>query len=223
MKLKPGNSVIVNQGVKEPDWEKFELSGWQGRVTEIDTTTNPDQTLITIEWDSKTLKQIPSWYIEQSEADGYDWKTMFLYETDVEMAKARDKKSDVKNAHKKLESEFYWLHLGEEGKRIGKILRGTDPNDEMGCLYRWAEYLEENLNFPVQAIVDESVSYGPVKFGDKVSIKSLPHLEDLHGIIAEIRLGRKKFAFPLCDLKVVNKTSPDYQLIDDYRIWFANR
>ncbi len=47
MKLKPGGSVIVKQGVKEPDFEKFELSGWQGRVTEIDTDSNPDQTLIT--------------------------------------------------------------------------------------------------------------------------------------------------------------------------------
>ena len=87
---------------------------------------------------------------------------MVLYETDVEMAKVRDKKSDVQNALKKLESEYHWLHLGEEGKRIGKILRRTDPNDEMGCLYRWAEYLEENLNFPVQAIVDESVKDNPV-------------------------------------------------------------
>jgi hypothetical protein len=71
--------------------------------------------------------------------------------------------------------------------------------------------------------VDETDDYGPVKEGAKMLIKSLPHLEDLRGIIAEIRLGRSKYAFPLCDLEVVDKTSPDYQLIDDYRVWFANR
>ena len=223
MKLKPGNSVIVNQRVKEPDWEKFELSGWQGRVTEIDNTTNPDHTLVTIEWDSKTLKQIPSWFVEQSETDGYDWTIMVLYETDVEKTKARDKKSDVKKVREKLVNEFYWLHLGEEGKRIGKILRGTDPGDIMECLFRWAEHLDETLNFPIAAIVDETDDYGPVKEGAKVSIKSLPHLEDLRGIIAEIRLGRSKYAFPLCDLEVIEKKSPDYKLIDDYRVWFANR
>lgn len=223
MKLKPGDSVTVKKGVKEPDFEKFELGGWQGRVTEIDSSSNPDHILVTIEWDSETLKQIPKWYIEQSEADGFDWKTIVLYEKDVEKTKARDKKSDVKNAQKKLESEFHWAHLGKEGKRIGKILKGVNPGDEMECLIRWSEYLEENLNFPIQAIVDETDDYGPVKEGAKVLIKSLPHLEDLRGIIAEIRLGRSKYAFPLCELEVVDKTSPDYQLIDDYRVWFANR
>lgn len=141
----------------------------------------------------------------------------------MEKTKARDKKSDVKKVREKLENEYYWIHLGDEGIRIGKILRGIDPVNEMKCLYRWSDYLEKHLNFPIVAIVDETDDYGPVKEGAKVLIKSLPHLEDLRGIIAEIRLGRSKYAFPLCDLEVVDKTSPDYQLIDDYRVWFANR
>ncbi len=223
MKLKPGNSVIVKQGVKDPDFKNLDLGGWQGRVLIIDSSSNPDNTLITIEWDSKTLKQIPSWYIEQSETEGYDWNTMVLYETDVEKTKARDERRDVKKVREKLENEFYWLHLGEEGIRIGKILRGIDPDDIMESLLRWAEYLDENLSFPLAAIVDETEDYGPVKEGEEVSIKSLPHLEDLRGIIAEIRLGKSKYAFPLCDLKVIDKKSPDYQLAEDYRIWFANR
>ncbi len=223
MKLKPGNSVIVKQEVKDPDFEKLDLGGWQGRVLIIDSSSNPDHNLVNIEWDSQTLKKIPSWYIGQSETEGYDWTIMVLYEKDVEKTKPRDKKSDVKKVRKKLENEFYWLHLGEEGKRIGKILRGTDPDDIMKCLFRWAEHLDETLNFPVAAIVDETDDYGPVKEGAKVSIKSLPHLEDLRGIIAEVSVGRSKYAFPLCKLEVVDKTSPNYQLIDDYRVWFANR
>lgn len=223
MKLKPGESITVKQGVKEPDFEKFELSGWQGRVTEIDPFSNSDHILVTIEWDSETLKQIPKWYIEQSETDGCDWETMVLYETDVEKAKVRDKKNDVKNAQKKLESEFSWVHLGKEGKRIGKILQGVNPDNEMKCLSRWSEYLDENLNFPIAAVVDETDDFGPVRDGDKVSIKSLPHLVDMYGIIAEVRLGRSKYFIPLCELEVTDKNSLNYQLIDDYRIWFANR
>lgn len=61
MKLKPGDSIMVKQGVKEPDFEKFELGGWLGRVTEIDSSSNPDHILVTIEWDTETLKQIPKW------------------------------------------------------------------------------------------------------------------------------------------------------------------
>lgn len=223
MKLKRADSVTVKQGVKEPDFEKFELGGWQGRVTEIDSSSNPDHILVTIEWDSKTLKQIPKWYIEQSESDGFDWETMVLYETEVEKAEARDKKSDVNNTQKKLEGEFHWAHLGKEGKRIGKILRGVNPDNEMECLTRWSEYLDENLNFPVAAVVDETDDFGPVRDGDKVFIKSLLHLVDMYGIIAEVRLGRSKYAIPICELEVIDKSSPDYQLIDNYRVWFANR
>jgi hypothetical protein len=223
MKLKPGDSIMVKQGVKEPDFEKFELGGWQGRVTEIDSSSNPDHILVTIEWDSETLKQIPKWYIEQSETDGCDWETMVLYETDVEKAKVRDKKNDVKNAQKKLESDFHWAHLGKEGKRIEKILKGVNPDDEMECLSRWSEYLEDNLNFPIAAVVDETDDFGQVRDGDKVSVKSLPQVADMYGIIAEVRLGRSKYFIPLCELEVIDKNSPDFQLIDDYRVWFANR
>ena len=56
MKLKNGDSVIVKHGVKEPYLEEFEIGGWQGRVVEIDTNSDKDNILITIEWDSLTLK-----------------------------------------------------------------------------------------------------------------------------------------------------------------------
>ncbi|MBW6536853.1 MAG: calcium-binding protein [Mariniphaga sp.] len=36
-------------------------------------------------------------------------------------------------------------------------------------------------------------------------------------------LGKKVYGFPLCNLKVTDKNSPNYQLIDDYQVWFANR
>lgn len=72
-------------------------------------------------------------------------------------------------------------------------------------------------------MVDETDDFGPVRDGDKVSIKSLPHLADMYGIAAEVRLGRSKYAIPLCELEVIDISSPDDQLIDDYRVWFANR
>lgn len=62
--MKLGDSVIVKQGVKEPDLEEFEIGGWQGRVVDIDTKSDKDDILITIEWDSLTLRQIPSNYID---------------------------------------------------------------------------------------------------------------------------------------------------------------
>lgn len=223
LNLKIGDSVVVKQGVKEPDLEEFEIGGWQGRVTKIDADSDKDNLLVTIEWDSSTLLQIPSDYIEQSEIDGLDWSGMVLYESDLEKTIPRDKKENVKKAKDKLADKYYWASLGEEGVRISKILHGVDPHNEMKCLQKWVEHLDKELTFPIQAIVSESEDNWLIKSGDKVEIKSLTHIVDMYGVIASIRLNGKKYEFPLCDLEVIDKTRTDFQLIEDYGTWFANR
>ena len=119
--------------------------------------------------------------------------------------------------------EYFWASLGAKGLRISKILRGVNPLNEMKCLQKWVEHLDKELIFPIQAIVSESEDNWLIKSGDKVIIKSLPHIVDLYGIIASIRHNGKKYEFPLCDLEVIDNTQTDFQLIDDYRTWFANR
>ncbi|MFA5434029.1 MAG: calcium-binding protein [Candidatus Paceibacterota bacterium] len=221
--MKLGDSVIVKQGVKEPDLEEFEIGGWQGRVVDIDTKSDIDNILITIEWDSLTLKQIPSNYIEQSEREGLDWENMTLHESELEKTKPRDKKENVKQTQEKLSDKHYWDSLGDEGIRISKVLDKVNPHDEMKCLQKWVEYLDNELTFPIHAIVSDSEDNWLIKSGDKVIIKSLPHIVDMYGIIASIRLNGEKYEFPLCDLEAIDKTKVDFQLIDDYRTWFANR
>ncbi|MCL6100878.1 MAG: hypothetical protein M1292_00075, partial [Bacteroidetes bacterium] len=148
LNLEIGDCVIVREGVKEPDLEEFEISGWQGRVLEIDTDSDKDNVLITIEWDSLTLFQMPSDYIEQSEIDGFDWSSMVLYDSDLEKSISRDKKENVKKAKEKLSDKYYWASLGQEGLRISKILNGVDPHNEMKCLQKWVEHLDKELTFP---------------------------------------------------------------------------
>ena len=223
LNIKIEDSVIVRQGVKEPDLEEFEIGGWQGRVVKIDTVSDKDNVLITIEWDSLTLLQMPSNFIEQSEIDGLDWSSMVLYDSELEKSVSRDQKENVKKAKAKLSDKYYWVSLGQEGLRISKILHGVNPHDDMKCMQKWVEHLDKELIFPIQAIVLESEDNWLIKDGDKVLIKALPHIVDTYGIIASIKLDRKKYMFPLCDLEVIDKTRKDFQLIDDYRIWFANR
>lgn len=223
MSLKIGDSVIVKPGIKEPDSEEFEISGWQGRVIEIDNESDKANTIIAIEWDSFTLKQIPSEFIHQSEIDGLDWQTMYLFETDLNKTDPRDRKRDVKKTQDLFSNKYRWSSLGEEGLRISKILKNLNPEDEMKCLQKWVNHLDHELTFPIQAIVTDSEDNWLIKCGDKVVIKSLPHIVDMYGIIASIKLNGKKYEFPLCDLEVVDKGIIDYQLIDDYRTWFANK
>ena len=223
MKLKIGDSVIVNQGVKEPDLEEFELSGWQGRVVDIDTKSDKQNILITIEWDSLTMNQIPSKYIVQSEVEGFDWTQMTLFESEMGKTIPRDTQENVIELKDELSEKYYLESLGEEGLRISKILKGVDLNDEMKCLKKWFDYLDKKLNFPVQAMVSDAEYSAVLKNGDKVSIKSLHDFIDIYGIIAAISFNRTKHKCELCDLKVIDKTKSDFQLIEDYKTWFANR
>jgi len=110
----------------------------------------------------------------------------------------------------------------EDGQGEITIIKGEKRN--------WAEYLKQNLVFPFEAVVDEAsdeeaFGFGdpePIRYKDRVTVVNTEFEDDLYGVIADIMKGRKKYAFPLCDLAVVDNTSPNYKLVDDYRTWFAN-
>jgi hypothetical protein len=224
MNIKKGDSVIVNEGVKDPDSDEFEIGGWQGRVVNIDNISEKNNTLITVEWDSVTLKQMDiTDFIAQSEKDGLGWDTMTLDNTELEKSKPRDTKKNVIEIQEELSNKYHWAWLGDEGIRISKILEKTNPDKEMECLQKWIDHLENKLTFPIEAIVDESESDWLIKNDQKVSINALTHIVDTYGLIATIRIGRKKYEYPLCNLEVIDKEAPNFQHIEDYKLWFANR
>ncbi|MCI0488663.1 MAG: calcium-binding protein [Blastocatellia bacterium] len=64
---------------------------------------------------------------------------------------------------------------------------------------------------------------GPLQDGDRLKIKDISGVDDMYGIIVEVRLGKKRYDFPLCELKVRNRRSANYQMVRDYAVWFANR
>ena len=222
--FKIGDSVRVKPDVLDPDTEAFSLEGWQGRILDI-RPQEDGPTIIDIEWDSITLREMPASSIEACEEEGLDWTQMGLYPDDVEVTTARDTEQDVKHAQKELKLVLYksYSWLGDEGKRIHQILSGVDDGDEMAAMKRWGAYLEEHLKFPFDAEVDEWQERGPLRSGDRVSVKNITLIDDLYGVIVALRLGRRKYDFPLCELAVIDKQSANTQLIQDYRVWFANR
>jgi hypothetical protein len=113
--------------------------------------------------------------------------------------------------------------VGEEGQRIQQVLADVDADDEMATLEAWEDYLEENLTFPFAAEIDEWQEIGPLQAGDRVKVTGIGLVDDLYGIIVDVRHERRKYAFPLCDLAVVDEDSPNHQIVADYRVWFANR
>ncbi|MFM6517934.1 MAG: hypothetical protein ACKPIC_15455, partial [Microcystis panniformis] len=88
--FKVGDSVIVKQGVLDPDLGT-DIGGWQGRIVVIERQSN----LIGIEWDSITLKNIPSSVIDQCEMEKLNWTQLYLSSTNVELTQPRDTEEDV--------------------------------------------------------------------------------------------------------------------------------
>jgi len=52
-------------------------------VTDVDTKRNAENTLITIQWDSVTLREIPEKYIIVAIEEELSCQTMVLYDTEV--------------------------------------------------------------------------------------------------------------------------------------------
>jgi hypothetical protein len=220
LNLKIGDSVTVKPGTKDPDSDG-DLGGWQGRIT--DFGRDKGRTTACIAWDSVTLKNMPPSAIGHSERKGLDWRCMYLYTTEIELAAARDSERDVERAVADIEKHSYWLHLGEGGRRIQQVLDEVDPNDLMGQLDAWEEHLGKKLRFPFEAEVSERQGRGPLPQEDRVKVKGISGVDDLYGIIVEVRRGRERFDFPLCDLEVTDRRSANHQSVKDYAVWFANR
>ena len=214
MKFKTGQSVKVKEGTLCPDNEKFDLSGWQGRIFEI------DEDLIGINWDSVTLENMPEKYIIESEKDGLDWSTMYLNETEIEPATARDSVTDTDAEREKLERKYYWIEFGPEGEIIQSVANSAEGDSELDIMKAWHQFLEEKLVFPFEAVVVEYQSKGPFKQGDKLSVSGTEIFDDHYGIIISCRKGRKKYSFPLVDLETIGKNK---KYVEAYRTWFSNR
>jgi hypothetical protein len=219
--FKIGDSVVVKAGVTDPDFGT-DLGSWQGRIIGTDTSER-EGPLVVIRWDSITLKEMPDSLIAQSEEQGLGWTEFVLLASEVARTRPRDSEQDAERVATELAARHTWSHLGEQGRRINQILTSVDPEDEMDGMYAWEEYLEEHLAFPFEAEVDEFQDRGPLQAGDRLKVTGIGLVDDHYGVIVDVRKERRKYAFPLCDLAVVDERSPQRQLIEDYRTWFANR
>ncbi len=114
LQLNIGDSIMVKDGVKDPDFEYLKIEGWQGRVVEI---LEPDESeegeegeyLIAIEWDSITLKHSPRRYFRECFNEGFDCFHMTLSVNDVILVEPRDAQKQVVEIQEEI-SEW----LGEE-------------------------------------------------------------------------------------------------------------
>ena len=213
IRFNTGDSVVVKPNVKDPD-TGTDIGGSQGRICEID-----NEGLVAVEWDSVTLKNLSASSIAKSEKEGLDWTTMYLDGPELVAASARDTEEDVAEAIRELSKEHAWDDLGEEGKRIATVLAGVDPDDDWEAKNAWRTHLGMVLSCPLQASVAEFQETGPLKEGDEVRVEGINDVDDTYGVLVDARVGRRKYVFPLCDLKPADQHSPNHQPLQDYATW----
>jgi len=209
----------VKAGVADPDFEGETVGGWQGRVVETDLLKGKQ--LLTIQWDSITLKAMKEDYIVKCEQQGLEYFEMNLLASEFEKAEARDKTKDVERVQAELDQKYMWTYFAEQGKRIEKVLQNI--TNEHKQFEAWEGYLFQKLTFPFKAIIAEANEVFTNQLGKKVEVKDFDVIDDLRGIIVNLGGLKGPFQYPLCDLEVIDKSTVNYEAVEDYATWFANR
>jgi len=85
-----GDSVAIKPGERLTGPEvDVAISGWQGRVTDID-----EEGQLYLLWDSDTLRQMPDWLVAKMIEEGVDWTGLIVHPETVRPAAERDKPDD---------------------------------------------------------------------------------------------------------------------------------
>jgi hypothetical protein len=214
-----GDAVIVNPSVMDPDEPTISLTGWQGWVTDI----YAKEGTLAFKWDSLVLRSVPADYIRKCELAGLGWETMILEMDEVSPATPRDTLRETEATYKEIMAHHRWDHLSDINPGISELLGPLGKVDELTYLHTWAEHLLQMLRFPFKARREEQFRRGPVAVGDIVEVVGIADVEDLYGLLASVRLDRRSYTVPLCDLEATDPTSSNYQPLNDYVVWFANR
>lgn len=217
--IRVGDSVVVNKGVRCPGDPDFLLEGWQGRVTEV----YPEDRCVSINWDSKTLRSLPSEYIRLSAIGGLGWEAMTLSFDEVSFAKPRDTVAETEAAYADVRSRHIYDYLSDENPGIADLLNPLGNASMMAVLRTWERHLTKTLQFPFEARVEERVTRTPVQVGDIVSVERIEMVDESYGLLVAVMAQRKRLVIPLCDLEAVDESSSNYQPLHDYVVWHANR
>ena len=217
--FKVGDSVVVKAGVQDPDFD-IEIGGWQGRIIEVYVDDPPT---FHIKWDSLTLKGQDVATVERCLAEQLDWTSMYLDADDLERTEPRDTEQDVAQTIEDIPRQYGRVDPGAQDRRIQQVLAGIEEDDDLDALGAWEEYLDTHLAFPFEAVVHKREERGPLKSGAQVKVTEITDVDEMYGIIVHLQVGRKSYYLPLCELKAADGSSSNFQLVDDYSVWFANR
>ena len=117
--MKIGDCVKVKRGILDWEFEKYDMTGWQGRIIEID---HVDGIQFQIELDSITLKQISRRYILESLDNGSDYAIMDVNSLDVEKVEPRDTVDEVRAVRKMMNEKLDYVSVLDDEENVTKLL-----------------------------------------------------------------------------------------------------
>lgn len=215
MAFKVGDAVKMKQGVKDSESGIFDMSGWQGWITEVPTKREPNYELV---WDTETLKNMPNEYIVKGNQEEADWVCYFTNDAELEKATPRD----TFKAAKAFAADWEDKHAFNDGSADGAIIMKVigDEQDVVKNLEKWQRYLTETLAFPFEATVTDSDNKA-VKEGSVVTVTGLGNkkADEENGLMAKIKIRGMGMQHPLCDLEGM-EDAPNTVHVNAYAGWF---
>ena len=134
--------------------------------------------------------------------------------------------------------------IDKQDERISSIFGGEIPDVTEESLSTYLTYLKEHLELPCELTGIEDFDWeeyyvlGPgdqkeyerlkktrPSYTDKYDLLSLADKVDgWVGILVNVKRvsDKKKFTLPLAELEATDERSKNYQLLDDYSVWFVN-
>lgn len=136
------------------------------------------------------------------------------------------------------------INLKEVEARVKKIIGSRNLEVTLQKLETYLKYLDKNLDKPFnltsreEFLWEEEYLYGGSSKKEYEKLKKTRPcytdtfkflefeqlIDEDEGIVVNVqRLSDKKhFTLPLCEIRTTLDTSPNYQLIEDYSLWFVN-
>lgn len=214
-----GESARVKEGVSDEEFGT-DLSGWQGRISEIDLEPFTGLLTVLIQWDSQTLEAMPDEYIERCGQEDLDWTEMQLPAEEVLPAEPRDDPEDRHAVIPQLLERFAWSYLDEQGERIQDVVAGLPAGDLRAHFDAWERYLQAHLEFPFEAEIAEPREREHLQVEDLVQVHGLEGIDDVYGVLVEVSKQGYRDVVPLYDLEVIDEDLPQAEPVDDYLTWF---
>ena len=217
MDYKVGDAVKIKQGVKDSEYGRWDLSGWQGWIVKEPTPEDPVFELI---WDTETLKNMPNEFIVEGNVDEVDWVHYATTDDEFETATPRDTFEEATTFAEFWDDKHAFNDGSEEGAIIMKVV--GEEKEMFKALEKWQRYLTENLKFPFEVTVVDSDNKA-VKEGQTGTVTgfSAKAIDEDDGLMVKIKVRGVGVPHPLCDLSASEDDDSNWIHVEAYTGWFV--